>query len=116
MSKFLVNFFMIKTRLIVNSYTVTTLPFYYIIQKPWKALQTATKVRAKKFNSITGETIWTRDDTQVNHPFLEYGTYAEALRDLKDIYEPNRVMLGQRDVIDERVETDQNGIQTYYLN
>ena len=111
MSKFLVNFFMLKTRIIVNTYTATTLPLYYAIQKPWKVLEEAKKLRTKKFETRDGELVWCRDETPVSHPSLLYNSYAEVLSNLTKDYDPNREVLGQRDVIRETVEKDENGIQ-----
>jgi hypothetical protein len=105
---------MLKTRLIVNTYTYTTLPIYYVIQKPWRTLLLAQQIRSKKFKSINGELVWTRNDTPTYHPFLECETYAEVLKDLKDKYDPNRLTLGQRDIIDQKLQTDETGIQTNY--
>ncbi|CAG2183019.1 unnamed protein product, partial [Oppiella nova] len=39
----------------------------------------------------------------------QYNSYAEVLKNLKNIYDSNRLMLGKRDVIRETVETDING-------
>jgi hypothetical protein len=107
---------MLKTRLIVNTYTYTTLPIYYAIQKPWRTLLSAQQMRSKKFKSINGELVWARDDTPIYHPFLQCQTYAEVLRDLKDKdkHDPNRLTLGQRDIIDHKLQTDETGIQTNY--
>ena len=71
MSKLLVNIFMLKTRLIVNTYTVTTLPLYYVMQKPWKTLKEAKTLRTKNFITRDGELVWTRDEKPVSHPFLQ---------------------------------------------
>ncbi len=114
MSKFFAKLFMLKTRLIVNTYTFTTLPIYYAIQRPWKTLHIARQLKSKNFKSIDGEIVWTRNDTPTNHPFLECETYPEVFRNLKDNYEPNRLMLGQRDIIEQRLQTDESGIQTNY--
>ena len=110
MSKLLVNLFMLKTRLIVNAYTVTTLPAYYVIQKPWQTLAEAKRLRTRKYETIDGEVVWTRSDSTPTHAVLQYNSYAEVLKNLKNIYDSNRLMLGKRDVIRETVETDINGV------
>lgn len=110
MSKLLVNLFMLKTRLIVNTYTVTTLPLYYAIQKPWKTLEEAKKQRARKFLTRDGELVWTRDEKPVSHPFLRFKSYAEVIMNLQNDFDPNREVLAQREVIRETVEKDKKGM------
>ncbi|CAG2176204.1 unnamed protein product, partial [Oppiella nova] len=109
MSKLVVNLFMIKTRLIVNTYTVTTLPLYYVIQKPWKTLAEAKKLRTKTHETINGEVVWSRNNPSLSHAFLQYNTYPEVLKNLKNMYDSNRLMLGKRDVIEDTIEKDSNG-------
>ena len=103
---------MLKTRLIVNTYTVTTLPLYYAIQKPWKVLEESKKLRTRKFITSDGELVWCRNEAPVSHPSLQYTSYAEILNNLTKDYDPNREVLGQREVIKETVEKDENGIQS----
>ncbi|CAG2100424.1 unnamed protein product [Medioppia subpectinata] len=112
MSKLLVNLFMLKTRLVVNAYTVTTLPLYYVIQKPWRTVAAANKVRTKNYETINGEVVWSRSHPLPDHTFLQYNSYAEVLKNLKNNYASNRPMLGKRDVIRETVEKDIN--EWYY--
>ncbi|XP_054162447.1 long-chain-fatty-acid--CoA ligase 4-like [Oppia nitens] len=109
MSKLLVNLFMLKTRLIVNTYTVTTLPLYYAIQKPWRTLKEANQVKTKKFVTKNGELVWERNHPSPEHEFLKYSSYAEVLKHMPDQYSDDRIVLGKRDVIKETVEMDENG-------
>ena len=101
---------MLKTKLIVNTYTVTTLPLYYVIQKPWKVLEEAKRLKTKKFITSNGELVWCRNEPPSTHPSLQYKSYAEVLNNLTKDYDPNREVLGQREVLRETVEKDEKGI------
>lgn len=48
--------------LVVNVYDYITLPLYYIIQKPWKAHEAATQVRARQIDEFT----WANKDTKLD--------------------------------------------------
>src|SRR5882724_6354552 len=110
MSKLMVSLFMMKTRLIVNTYTVTTLPAYYIIQKPWMRLKDEKRLKTKKFVTSNGELVYSRNEPPVSHPCLKYKSYPEMLQNLDKEYDMNRPMIGLREVLDERTEMDENGM------
>ena len=108
MSKLLINFALINTKALVNAYTWTTLPFYALAQRPWRRLRLS-----KSFGIIatkddqTGRIIYARP--RQNHfshyPHYKYSTFPEAFDQLN----PDRKVIGFRDVISESLATDESG-------
>lgn len=106
MSKLLINFAVLNAKIIVNTYTVATLPFYYLYQRPWQTLRRAKSFGVKTTIDSKGRTIYTRPKPDnLKHPYHKY----ETLGDIIPVLDRSRKVLGVRDVIQEKLELDANG-------
>lgn len=108
MSKHLVNLFMLKTRLLVNLYTATTLPFYYLAQKPWRTVALAKQIKSKKL-LINGSWVWVRNEEPPEHPHLKCGTYVQVMDTMIPMYGPKRPALAYRQVLQEHTQKNPDG-------
>ena len=102
------NVTLFHAKLFVNTYTALTLPFYTIYQKPWRQLKLSKLVRAQVTYDKDGHPIWTRNGPPMQSPYMRYDTYVEALRNM----DRARRCVGYRDVIEEQVNFDEEGIFT----
>lgn len=105
MSKILMNVTLFHTKIIVNSYTALTLPFYAAYQKPWRQLKLSNLMRAQKMLDKSGETIWVRKGPTFKNPNLACSTYLEAFSNI----DRSRQSVGIRNVLEEKVDYDENG-------
>lgn len=105
MSKILTNLTLFHTKLIVNTYTAITLPFYAIYQKPWQRLKLADMVLTKSLKK-SDRIIWSRKfPAEKKLPCFQCSTYIEAFEKM----DRNRLSIGIRDILDEKIELDDEG-------
>ena len=106
MSKLLVNLFMLNAKAVVNAYTWTTLPFYTIVQQPWRRLRIAKSFGIIATKDKYGRMVYSRPcQAKIEHPLLNHYT----LNDIEPILDRNRKAVGLREVISEQLQTDENG-------
>ncbi len=96
-------------RVVVQSYTYLTLPIYYFIQKPYKKLESATAQRSKQLDPNDPYSPWVRLRSTKFHVLNTCGTMAEALHMVRHLYSPQRLAIGYRKILEEKVVTDGNG-------
>ena len=106
MSKILMNVTLFHTKLIVNSYTALTLPFYALYQKPWQKVKLSKLMRVKKLIDKNDKfPIWVKKEVAIKSPYMKHETYVKAMnymnRDVQSV--------GIRDVIEEKVHHDEEG-------
>lgn len=81
--------------LIVNIYDIITLPIYYLIQKPWKVQQMATRVRARQVEPFT----WVNIDNKLDKSDRKsIDTLDQLFRDSVSTY-AHRNCLGVRKIL-----------------
>lgn len=97
MSKLLLSLALGSTKVVVNSYTWSTLPFYAIIQQPWARLK-----KSKSFGLCSTvdryqRTVYSRPCAAKNftHPALQCKSFNEIVPSLT----ANRKVIGIRDVV-----------------
>ncbi|KAF7491638.1 Long-chain-fatty-acid--CoA ligase 4 [Sarcoptes scabiei] len=105
MSKILMNITLFHTKLIVNTYTALSLPFYAIYQKPWRKIKLSNIKRTESFKQID-RVVWLRKGPPGHSPTLKCRTYLEAL----SMLDPSKQSIGIRDVLDEKIEYDEDGM------
>ncbi|KAI7687029.1 hypothetical protein SSS_00449 [Sarcoptes scabiei] len=103
MSKILMNITLFHTKLIVNTYTALSLPFYAIYQKPWRKIKLSNIKRTESFKQID-RVVWLRKGPPGHSPTLKCRTYLEAL----SMLDPSKQSIGIRDVLDEKIEYDED--------
>ena len=106
MSKILMNVTLFHTKLIVNTYTALTLPFYAIYQRPWQKIKLSKLMRVQKLiDKNDNFPIWVKKHVDIKSPYMKHETYVKSMnymnRDIKSI--------GIRDVIEEKVHHDEEG-------
>lgn len=107
MSKLLIDFVLLNTKVMVNTYTAATLPFYYLYQRPWQKLRAAKDFGVKRTVDRWGRVIYTRDPPQkLEHPYYKVNTFPEIFPTL----DRSRLAIGVRDVIKETMELDKDGM------
>lgn len=110
MSKLLINFALLNARVIVNTYTAATLPFYYLYQRPWQKLRLAKSFGVKTTIDEKGRVIYSGPEPPgLKHPYYKYQTVNDILLTL----DRSREAVGIRDVVKETLELDANGIESY---
>lgn len=106
MTNLMKKFLVLNTKFLINSYTAITLPFYTIYQKPWQKLRTSKLFQIQMYKDKHGRTIYYRNGpTKFEHPFIHHRTVTDLLKTL----DRDRIAVGVRDVINEKLQYDQNG-------
>ena len=106
MSKLLVNLALLQTKAIVNAYTWSTLPFYTLVQRPWRRLKLSKNFNVKIEKDSLGRTVYSRTaSANFDHPHMKYDSYNE----LVDTLDRSRKVLGVRDVLSEVTQLDADG-------
>lgn len=106
MSKLLINFALLNAKAIVNTYTVVTLPFYTLYQRPWRTLRLAKNFGVQTRIDNNGRTVYSRPaPAGLEHPYYQL----ETMVDVFPILDRSRKVIGLRDVIQETLELDENG-------
>ncbi|OTF72086.1 hypothetical protein BLA29_008177, partial [Euroglyphus maynei] len=106
MSKILMNITLFHTKLVVNTYTALTLPFYTIYQRPWQRLKLSNKIEAQMISKTSNSVVWTRKGPPGNKPVLKCSTYLEAF----NFMERSRPSIGVREIFDEKISFDEEGL------
>lgn len=106
MSKFVAQAILLPTRLLVNTYTLLTLPAYSLLQRPWEKIRLSKSFNIlKTVHKSTGRIVYSRPITkQTDHRFAKTKTINEALRSL----DRDRLAVGFRDVLQETLQIDPN--------
>lgn len=100
------NITLFHTKLVVNTYTALSLPFYAAAQKPWRRLKLSKVVHTQKYlDPKTNTYIWKRKGPPGSSPVLNYETYIEAMAKL----DPNKECIGFRNVLEEQINFDEDG-------
>ena len=106
MSKFTINFALLQTKLLVNTYTWITLPFYTVAQQPWRVLRAAKSLGVVTTKDKHGRTVYSRPSPPtLNHPYYQYKTFPAIF----SLLDRNRKVVGIRDVINEYPTLDKEG-------
>ncbi|KAF7495192.1 Long-chain-fatty-acid--CoA ligase 4 [Sarcoptes scabiei] len=117
-AKILITIFLILFKIIVWIYTVTTLPIYYLLQKPWIRLKDARSCGAKfirkhRFDTKTSKTLRDRQYLEYSrfipldfHPLMKCNTVLEAVYARKDIFPSDQKCLAYREILEEKIQID----------
>mgnify|MGYP002714293205 FL=1 len=106
MSNFIVKIALWNTKFLVNTYTAITLPFYTVYQRPWQKLRANKSFNVRMEKDKHGRIIYSREAAiRTDHKYFHCKTYNEALATL----DRNKIKVGQRDIISEELQYDQNG-------
>ena len=99
--------FMLNVKVVVNIYTLFTLPIYYLIQKPKKTLAKAYTIKAQRIDP--DKPIWIRNGKRPYHVIEECDTLREGLEKVFTLYPKDKPSLGYREVLAEEVQYDKHG-------
>ena len=98
---------MLNVKVVVNIYTLFTLPIYYLIQKPKKTLAKAYTIKAQRIDP--DKPIWIRNGKRPYHVIEECDTLREGLEKVFTLYPKDKPSLGYREVLAEEVQYDKHG-------
>ncbi|KAH7638395.1 long chain fatty acid coa ligase-like protein [Dermatophagoides farinae] len=114
---------------IVQIYTWTTWPLYFIVQQPWKAKRLNDRIRIKIFkgsNDSKMSPIYERNDPEIlDYPFFSYKSVTQIFQSLTDHLDRDRNCLGYRQVLSEESILNDKGqerrmdgrkLKRYYLS
>lgn len=103
------NVTLFHTKVLVNMYTVVTLPVYALYQRPWARLRAAKQSHVQPLPTGNADELgWIRKGPPPDFkksPTLTCGSYLEAL----SMLDRSKPSIGFRDVIEERIDYDMNG-------
>lgn len=98
------NVFIIILHLIVSLYTYTTLPIYWLIQRPWNVLDQCTYRRAAPMDSDERKATWVSSfPTKYNYVLDHVNTIDELISEIGNYFNLDRRALGYRRVLREHV-------------
>lgn len=106
MSKILMNITLFHTKLIVNTYTALSLPFYAIYQKPWQRLKISNQIYSQMISKTSDSVVWTRNGPPGTKPITQCSTYLEAFK----FMDRSRPSIGVREILDEKISFDEEGL------
>jgi len=102
---------MFMVNVLVQSYTVITLPIYYFIQRPNKTLELASARKSRQVDPEDPYSPWVRIGERPYHVLSVCKTLAEGFEMIRKTYPPDRPAVGYRKIIEEQIVTDHNGKQ-----
>ncbi|OTF80109.1 long-chain acyl-CoA synthetase-like protein, partial [Euroglyphus maynei] len=106
MTNLMTKFVVLNAKLLVNTYTAITLPFYTIYQRPWQKLRASKLFQIQMYKDKHGRTVYYRNGpTEFDHPFIHHQTVTHLLKTLNR----DRIAVGARDVISEKLQYGENG-------
>ena len=107
MSNLMTKFIVINTKLLVNTYTAITLPLYTIYQRPWQKLRKSKMFQVQMYKDKNGRNIYYRNGP--NELECSFINHHRTVTDLLKTLDRNRIAVGARNVISEKLHCDQNG-------
>ena len=105
----LIALFMLIVRIIVQTYTYITLPIYKLVQCPSKKLKLSRVIRSKQLDPSDPYSPYIRTGSVPHHVLTSCRNLPECFELMKQLYPPDRPVIGYRTILDEEYVLDAKG-------